>query len=321
MNPQQLPDGLTFTTLNLSYLSEIHLLLSHHYGHINDNLRIVYSRDYLYWYLKYIPHGFIVGLIYQKKLIGVATATFIDMTIYNTNLKLPYINLLCVQLQNDKLKSLLLDEIHARIDKLGFKSTLYVDDYKTDISTTTLAVPINYKNLKEVEFLEDDLEALPAVANNPLHLVTKEDLPMITVKLNKFLERYHIHPVFMEASAAHFLLPKKNIIYAFVKRTGDVVTDFISVHKYYIHCVEKNKMITVAHLMFYFYETVTLTELVGLLLDKLSQYRIDQLEFRQFMDNDTINVTKFVTYGQLFYHFRGLDIRKISNDEFCVVAI
>lgn len=323
-----LPSGFEFKTLNLNYLNEIHSLLSNHYVEdTNHIVRLVYPKDFLYWYLKYIPDGFIVGLIYKNKLVGLITAIFLDMIIYGNELKVPYVNLLCIQkkIRDLGFAPMLIDEIKLRICDLGINYALFTGmntPTKSFCTLTNFAIPINYPKLKEINFLTENISPLLKLESNPLHLMVASDIESIIPKLNKFMEKFLIRPYFTEDSAHHFLLPKKNIIYSFVKRNekGDV-TDFISTYKNYYFCIQKQKMISVCLIAFYYYETLTLTELVTFLIDKLPSYKIDQLSFHNMADNQNINIMRFLTDAKLNYFFYNVNIKETPNNKLCFYPI
>ena len=323
-----LPDGFKFKTLGTAYLDEIHGLISNHYVEDKQHLiRLVYSKDFLYWYLKYIPAGFVVGLVYKNKLVGMVAATFLDMIIYNIKMKVPYINFLCVQskIRNLGLAPLLMDEIKARLCQINMSYALFTSmklltkPFSTSID---FVVPINYVKLKEVGFLLEDLPEYPRPESNPFHLMTGADMKSVVPKLNTFVEKFDIKPYFTEDSARHFLLSKKNIVYSFVKRNDkQTVTDFVTVYKNYLYCIEKNKMISVAQLAFYYHETMDLTELITNLIDKLPGYGIDQLIFRNLADGPKINITKFAMYDKLNYFFFNVAIKETDPTKICFYPI
>ncbi|XWV24496.1 mg747 protein [Tupanvirus deep ocean] len=319
-----LPNGFAFKTLGISNLDDIYGLLNNHY--IEDEqhiIRLSYSKDYLYWYLKYIPSGFIIGLTYKNKLVGMVTASFIDMIIYGKEIKVPYINLLCIQSKIRKLglTPLLLDELKSRLCNIKITYALFTGTKKItkDFCTSKdYVIPINYPKLKEVGFLTEDLTPIPKLEENPLHLMAASDIESVVPKLNKHLSKFSVKPYFTNDSAHHFLLPKKNIVYSFVNRNKNgEVTDFISVYKNYLYCLEKNKVVSVAQLAFYFYDTMTLTQLVSYLLDKLPSYGIDQLVFRNTGENVDINITKFSTHGELYYFFYNVAIKETNSSNLC----
>ncbi|AHA45223.1 putative N-myristoyltransferase [Acanthamoeba polyphaga mimivirus] len=306
-------DGFSIKTLNVKHVDEIHELLNKHYIEDNDHIiRIIYSRDFLYWYLKYVPNNFIIGLMYKNKLVGLITALFVDMIMYDNKIKIPYINFFCIQNKIRKfgLSNILIEELKSRLLKIGVAYSLFtrmncqnsLDKYFT--STIDFAIPINYPKLKSVGFIPDDEKLMNwKIENNPLSLMVKTDILSVTSKLNIHLQHLSVRPYLTEDSVHHFILPKKNIVYTFVKRDSrGYVTDMVSVYKHYAYILETGKIISNAQLSFYYNETMDLTQLILLLLDKLINYGFDQLIFRNFYDNEKINITRFETNGELNYY-------------------
>ena len=320
-----MPNECRFKTLSPKHLDEIYGLISNHYVTDEQNIiRLTYSKDFLYWYLKYIPPGFVVGLVLKRKLVGVIMALFIDMVIYGKELRIPYVNFLCLQSKIRKLglAPLMINEMKSRLlkNKMAYALFTGVNTVtKPFCKTNEFVVPLNYQKLKEVGFLTEELEPIPKLNRNVLHLMTTSDINSIVPKLNKSLEKFKVRPHFNEDSAHHFLLPKKNIVYSFVKRNdNNEVTDFVSVYKNYLYCLDQNKIISVAQLAFYYYETMNLTELITNLIDKLQVYKFDQLVFKDTAENTNINVTKFTTFGELNYFFYNVGIKETSPSLLCV---
>ena len=333
MTSSQLPFGFSLKTLNVSYLDEIHNLLNNHY--IEDKqqiIRIVYSKDYLYWYLKNIPIGLIVGLIYNNKLVGMITAAIFDIAIYDSVIQIPFVNFLCLQkkIRNANLASYLINEIKNRILKREIKYAIFtsfatrIDKIKnlSELFCTIKksAIPINYPKLKNVEFLMEDLPPIIRYNNNPFHLMQEQDIDIIVPKLNEFLKKYQLRQYFTNNSAKHYFLPKKNIVYSFVAKNNKTITDFVVIYKTYIYCLDRHKMVNVANLAYYYYESMDLTELIEYLLDKLSSYGFDQLFYSNYADNDTINFTHFDTNNDLNYHFYNTDIKNMISSDICLYA-
>lgn len=323
-----LPKDFQLKTLNQSYLEEVHSLLKEHY--IEDAkhiVRLIYSKDFLYWYLKLVPPGLMIGLVYKNKLVGLITAIFLDMIIYGNKLKIPYVNLLCIQKKIRKLglAIFLIDEIKKRIHQKEINCALFTGmniPTKSFCTLKNFAIPINYPKLKEVGFLEKDFISIPKIEENPLHLVKISDLESIIPKLNKFMDKFSIRPFFMPDTGHHFLFPKKNIIYSFVKRNNHgEVTDFINIYKNYYYFIEKHQIISIGLIAFYFYETMTLTELITFLIDKLSNYKIDQLSFYSMADNNDINITRFLTEAQLNYFFYNFKMKQTDEHQLCFFPI
>ena len=305
-----LPSDFRFKTLSLAYLDEIHNLLNNHYVQ-DEHVRLIYSKDFLYWFLKHTPSEYIVGLVLKNKLVGMITVSFIDMIVYSKEIRVPYINFLCIQtkLRQLNLAPALIDELKLRISKTGLSYSLFTTSkYITQpFSTTTdFIVPLNCPKLRKIEFITENIN-IPNPEINALNMMQKSDIESIRPRLNNFLKKFKIRPYFTNDSIGHFLLPKKNIVYSFVKRDNSQVTDFVSVYKHYLYCIEKQEMISVAQLAFYYYETMTLTELVTHLLDKLKVYGFDQFVFRNIGENEEINLTRF-NGSKLYYYFFNVNI-------------
>ena len=58
-----------------------------------------------------------------------------------------------------------------------------------------------------------------------------EDVPGVTVILNKYLRKFAVAPVFTEAEVRHHLSPRDGVVYSFVvedEGKPGAVTDFVS---------------------------------------------------------------------------------------------
>jgi glycylpeptide N-tetradecanoyltransferase len=330
-NAQSLPDGFKISILNMTHLDEIYEFLNNNYIENKEcGLRTIFYRDYLYWYLRDRQLSIIVGLIYEQKLVGLVTAIIVEMVIKENPMKIPYLNLLCV---NSKLRGLglanfLVRKIQVELNKRNLEKCIFMtmsltDNPKIFYEETKLvsgfksyAVPINYPKLIEIKFLPRNCHIPnPLSFPNPLHLMKESDLECVVNKLNRFMARFVIHPIFDIKSGRHNLVPKKNIIYSFVKRDENkIVTDFISVCKSCAYSVPSKKFIYTAVVNYYYFETMTLTELVTYLIDKLESYHIDQLSFGNIALNESIQLTKYLThYHQCFVS--GIDIQEIDHNQ------
>ena len=392
----KLPLDFNFKTLGTNHLDEIFNLLNNHYIEDDQHIvRLTYSRDFIYWYIKNITPGLILGLLHKKNLVGIITSMLTEIMVNDEKIKIAYIDFLCVQtnIRGIGLGTCLYEEINLRLRNMGImriyftlssesrmavssearlrasrtlssesrnrslggKLVLAVGLPETTLSpkeqvkledslpcftsqitgkfsqicsdsnsiipksmeetqsfctTHDYIIPINYPKLKQIGFLDECekpnyyLICLGISNDNPLHLMAPTDIDDVVSKLNKFMNKYIVRPYFTKENARYFLFPKKNIVYSFVKKNSDgKITDFISVYKNYLYCIEKNIIINVAHLAYYFYETLNLTELVSYLLEKLSRHKIDQLYFRNMADNSEINITKFVANGRGLNHY------------------
>jgi len=321
--------------LSAKHLDEIYALLNSNY--VEDSratCRLTYSKDYLYWYLKYVPKNLIIGLVYKdergkSKLVGFVTAMYIDVVINNVHKHLPYISLLCVhkEFRGYELNKILVNSLKKNIflqnmspptldqpisvkknNEVAFFSERCFEDHAHSVTLECYSIPINFKKMREIQFLpEDEAPELPdAPSINTLHLLRENDLPEVTTKLNTYLRKYPIKMFFTAESTKHFLMPKKDIVYSFVnKNASGAVTDFVSIYKNYYFCIKKKKMLSVGALAYYFYESMTLDDLIALLIGKMTEYQIDQLVFYNNFDNMTISCTKYMTDTHLKFYFIG----------------
>lgn len=331
----KLPLDFNFKTLGTNHLDEIFNLLNNHYIEDDQHIvRLIYSRDFIYWYIKNITSGLILGLLYKKNLVGIITSMLTEIMVNDEKIKIAYIDFLCVQtnIRGIGLGTCLYEEINLRLRNMGIMRIYFtsqitgkfsqicsdsnslipknMEEIRSFCTTHDYIIPINYPKLKQIGFLDECekpnyyLICLGISNDNPLHLMAPTDIDDVVSKLNKFMNKYIVRPYFTKENARYFLFPKKNIVYSFVKKNSDgKITDFISVYKNYLYCIEKNIIINVAHLAYYFYETLNLTELVSYLLEKLSRHKIDQLYFRNMADNSEINITKFVANGRGLNHY------------------
>jgi glycylpeptide N-tetradecanoyltransferase len=296
-----LVDGLKIKTLNTSYLDEIHEFLNHNYIENTEcGLKTIFHRDFLYWHLK---NSLIIGLIYENKLVGVITAKILNMVIHGNDTKIPQLNLLCIhsKLRKLGLAKILIMQIKDMLHKMGYNYsfciTTYFDEANTPSEIASYAIPINLPKLKELGFLPPDHTHIKTNMINMFHLVHESDLEQIVKKLNKWTSQFDIRPIFTIKSAYQYLMPKKNIIYSFVKKGEDGgITDFISVIKTCAYSISTKQIIYTASINYYFYETMNLTDMVECLMQKLSLYGIDQLSFANLALNDSIRITKYLTH-------------------------
>jgi len=199
-----------------------------------------------------------------------------------------------------------------KTNEVMFFSEAKLTEYDPSIRLKCYAIPINHKKLYEVKFLDNDTSELPNIPEvNPLHLLNGSDLLTVTNKLNNYMRKFPIKNFFTNNSAKHFLLPKKNIVYSFVNKNSDgIVTDFVSFYKNYYYCIKEKKMLSIGILSYYFYESMTLDDLITLLIGKMIGYDIDQLNFYNNLDNMTISFTKYLTDTDLKFYFIGDPVHK-----------
>lgn len=313
-----LEPSIKFKTLNISHLNEIHNLINDNYRKDPDNIiKTMFSKNFLLWYFKYVPKGLNMGLVYKNILVGVVTVIIVDIMIHTQKKKTAYINFLCInsKLKDTELDNYLVDEIKKRLISLGINHDLIIMEKEPETffcKCVEFVVPINFTKLKGLGFLKEETRLTESLIN-PLHFLEIGDLEFVIKELNEL--NLDVRIIFTFEFAKHFLIPRENIVYSFVNRDHiGKITDFINVYKNYHFCREKNKLISVANLGFYFHKSLNITQLVHYLLERLVLYDFDQLLFRNMYENETINITKYSTKSQFFYStFEKIDLIKNEN--------
>lgn len=304
-------------TLSQCNLDQIYMLLNENYMTDQMNiLRYSYGKDFLKWYMRIAHPDLIIGLTHNKLLVGIVIGLILSINPEKT--QIVYINFLCIhnKLRKHGLAKMLMTEIEKRINLLGIHNTFFhninyiprdshTSLYKVIIPDIThYVIPINYSKLKKLQFVAEE-ETIKPITSNPLHLIQTGDLKEIATRLNKYSTTKSFHMCFDESNTNLFLKCRKNICYSFANYKDKIPVDFVNVYKHYYYVTEHRELITIAQLGFYYLETITLTDLITYLVDKLYTYGFDQLVFKQISDNDTINITKFSTYDKSTYFIRG----------------
>ncbi len=322
------PREFKLVSLNMTHLDEIYYLINNHYICDNDNVtRLTFSKSFLYWYLKEIPSDFIIGLIYGKKLIGLITCLIIELIVHGEKIKTPYINFLCIQrsLRHLKLSNILMDEMKRRILSKNIFYCFFCNDKKwacSFVQCASYVIPINYPKLHRIHFLTEKIDPLRTFDYNPLQIMDKNDAEQILTKLSMAMDNLLIKPYFTKKTLLHYLAPKKNIVYSFViKNVDGQVTDFVSVYKHYLYCIDTKEMVSVAKLAFYYHHSVDQTTLIEYLLDKLDKYGFDQLIFYDMYENNKINITKFSMKDKMSYYFGNMAMPQTKQENICFFPI
>lgn len=334
----RLPFGFTFVTLVPQDVGVIKQLLDDHYVQDPAGLLMIrYGKEFLFWYLNQVYKDLLIGLVYEGILVGMITAWMIEMNVCDKDIMVPYVNLLCVQknLRKLKLGVSLIDEVKYRLcqmkiillDKTIAEPTftmgyaLFTSMAKPTnhfSSTKDYIIPINMPKLKSLGYEHIDEWENESFLFNPLHLLQTSDVEDVMDGLNAFSKKFFVKHIFVKPN---MLLPKKDIIYSFVIKNKGKVTDFINVYKHFYYYKEQQQYVTLAQLGFYFYSSVSLTDLVKYLIDKLNHYGFDQLVIRNMADNDYIQLNKLTTNESLYYFFYNIEAPSIAPRYLSVIPI
>lgn len=58
--------------------------------------------------------------------------------------------------------------------------------------------------------------------------MVEDDVQQVSLLLNEYLLKFKFAPVLSEEEVRHWLMPLNNVVYSYVVKEGDVITDFIS---------------------------------------------------------------------------------------------
>lgn len=323
--PDVMPSHFSIKKLDIDNVDDIYLLLTDHYK--NDGfVKTTYSRDYIYWYHNNICQGLFLGLVYNGKLVGTIAARIIDIVVTGHNIQAAIVEMLCVHssIRSMGLSKHLISAIKVELNNLGHYTGIFISDVKDEKYFSQMFVyliPINVTKLKELGFLEEGTHP-PRLnnKNNPLHLLQKGDIVDLVPVLNYELSKYKIYQVFTIDTAIKYLLPKKSIVYTFVIKHDEKITDMISFYQNYLYCIRSSRIITVAKLGLYFCTSVTLPELIQHAVDKLYSYGFDQLTYH---DNEVakvkIDVASYESNNVEHAYWHGAKIKLYNNSDIAVI--
>jgi len=252
--PLDIPPGFYWSNINIENdeeCKEVYELLTQNYVEDDDNMfRFDYQVKFLQWALT--PPGYNKDWLFgvrggkKNKLFGFISGIPVDVTANGKHMKMAEINFLCVHksLRTKRLAPVLIKEVTRRVNRCDMWQAIYTAGIviPTPIAVTTYwHRSLNPKKLVEVGFsaLPKDtpmsrfvkLYKLPAETSIVgLRPMEKKDVPVVTKKLNTFLQQFKMHIQFNEAEVAHFLLPQEWVIESFVVEDPktDEITDFFS---------------------------------------------------------------------------------------------
>lgn len=297
----RLPTGFSIVSLSIVHLNDIYQFLKNHYSTTEHS--VVYSKVFLLWYLKRVPKDLIVGLVYQKTLVGLITACFVTTFLYEKPITAAQIYLFCVQRKIRKcgLGRLLITDIKIRINRSNIKCALFSMPFKSIdyfCQTIDYVIPIHLTKLRKIGFLTEDYTF---VGSNhcSLKLMNENQINAVATLLSTAYKDYCVKPVFDAKFVRRFLTNQSKVVYSFVNANPSV-TEFVGVYCYSVYCNEN--VITVAKINFCAFNTLTVTQLVQSLIIQLQKLNIDQLVFNDSNHLSDIDLPKFLLNNEHYYY-------------------
>lgn len=307
---------ITIAELELEDVEPVYSLLEH-CGPVDtrDCLRTVWSKDYIMWYFQNTSRDLRLGLIYHDKIVGFVAAHIQSYLLDGKSFAIGQIALLCLEtrVRDLGLAGFLIKTIVHRLHQTKCQKIVAISPQihreipsKNIIALRYFMIPIRQAKLRDLCIIKNSFD-YPSVPTNVLHMMRKTDIESVASSLNTFYHRQRLRPVFDEKFVTN-ILTKKRIVYTFVCRDSrGIVTDMISVQQRYRIMLHSGDEISEAVVMYYFYQTLSLTQLILYLRDKLLQYDFDEILFDNANHNLEIDVERLPLTDPAFIHMYGFD--------------
>lgn len=239
--PYNLPDAFEWHLCDCAdeqEIDEIYHLLCENYVEDDDNMfRFDYSAAFLRWALmppQYLRDWHLgVRVKSTKKLVAFISGIPAKMSVYDKNISLVEINFLCVhkKLRCKRMAPVLIKEITRRVNLKNVWQAVY---------TAGVVLPrpmaecryyhrsLNPKKLIEVGF--SHLQARMTMARTiklyklpdepqigGMRKMEDRDVAQATALLREYLKKFALHPDFNEEEVKHWVFPKQDVVYAYVR--------------------------------------------------------------------------------------------------------
>jgi len=339
--PYPLPGQFEWCTCDMDdpgVAAEIYTLLRENYVEDDDCMfRFDYSIEFLRWALKppeYLMSWHLgVRVKGGGKLVGFITGIPASIQVHEQNVKMAEINFLCVhkKLRSKRLAPVLIKEITRRVNRESIWQAVY---------TAGVVLPrpvaecrywhrsLNPKKLIDVGFSHlgprmtmartIKLYKVPDEPQLPgMREMTEKDVPRVTELVTGYLKKFPLHPEFVAAEVAHWMLPRKGVVYAFVRENGEgEVTDVCSFYSL-PSSILKNEKYDTLHAAYSYWNVATTVTLNDLMTDALilaKTHDFDVFNALNVMENESfLKDLKFgIGDGSLQYYLYNWKCPKIE---------
>ena len=257
--PFDLPEkGLEWKDVDMTQQNEIDKLyefLKTNYVEDEDHMfRFDYSKDFLKWHLtspNYCPE-WLVSIVQldtkknKKKMVGFIAGIPIKVSIHGYDIELAEIDFLCVkkEFRNKRLAPLLIREVSRRIHMRNKWWAVYTSGTmlpKPFAQTTYYHRNLNVKKLVDIHFTYLPHNINMARAKNIYKLPTElpingyrqmeeKDVDQVHDLLANFEKQFKVHGYYDKDQVKHWFIPRKNVVYSYVRDLDGKITDFISLY-------------------------------------------------------------------------------------------
>jgi glycylpeptide N-tetradecanoyltransferase len=297
-------------------LQEIYDLLYENYVEDDDSMfRFSYSHPFLRWALTppgYYPDWHIaVRKVSDKKMLAFISGVPAHIRVGDKAMTLCEINFLCVHksLRSKKLTPILIREVTRRVNLRDIWQAVYTAgiEIPTPFATTQYwhrslnpekLIDIGFSRMpSQYEKFAKPMEALTRalkVEHTGLALrpMTKQDLPHVLELLAKQLAACPIAPAFEGAEAEHWLLPRKDVVHAFVHENPQTkeITDFVSFYALSSTVLNhpRHQTLNAAYAYYYANTTVDKTRLFQEALCLAKKENFDVFNALNLMGNEAV---------------------------------
>ena len=349
--PYNLPTGYSWSDIDLEneeQLNEVYELLRDHYVEDSDHMfRFDYQKEFLKWAIlppKQNP-DWILGVRGGKnnKLFGFITGIPINLRLKKKIVKMTEINFLCVhtKLRKARLAPVLIKEITRRTHLKNMWQALYTAGIiiPTPISECTYY----YRDLNPKKLLEIGFSFLPHGRPKSLHIkllslpkepeilgirpMEKKDVKKVWSMLTEYLKKFDVSLNYSKDEVAHFLLPRKNVIYSYVVVDSETkeITDFISYYSLPSTIINgvKYKTLFAAFCYYIVPGKYTINELFKNALILAKNDKFDVFNALNIMENKQVfdGLHFGVGSGHLYYYLYNWNINRVEPEKMGVVLV
>ncbi|OEH76611.1 myristoyl :protein n-myristoyltransferase [Cyclospora cayetanensis] len=327
---------------------KLYHLLALHYVEDDDNLfRFNYGREFLPWALD--PPGAIKEWIIG--LVGFITAIPTALQCNGKRVQVAEVNFLCVhkKLRSKRLAPVLIKEITRRVNLKGIWQAVYTAGKKEHIppfvglSMATLAGVVLPTPVAECRYWHRLLNPKKLVevreepATEGLRPMKESDTPQVHKLLMAYLRNFKLHPDFTEEEVRHWLTPRENVVYVYVRQHEGKITDLTSFYQLPSSVIghPKHKEVKMQYFWcigdssqaaYSFYNVATTVPLKDLMQDALclaKQKDFDVFNALDVMDNKTfVEDLKFgVGDGFLRYYLYNWRCPQVQHNDIGLVLL
>jgi glycylpeptide N-tetradecanoyltransferase len=269
----------------------------------------------------------------SQKLVGFLTGIPANISVHDVSVQMVEINFLCVhkKLRSKRLAPVLIKEITRRVNKGNVWQAVYTAGVVLPRPVSECRYyhrSLNPKKLIEVGFSHLGPRMTMArtiklykVPDTPqlsgMREMQAKDIPRVFELVSGYLSKFALHPEFDADELGHWMLPRKDVIYAYVRENADgLVTDVCSFYSLPSSILNHEKY-TLLKAAYSYWSVATTVQLHELMYDALifaRQHDFDVFNALNVMENEAfLKELKFgIGDGFLQYYLYNWKCPKIE---------